>query len=172
MSTAPRFIVSTKDLPPAERAVFLESSFFSRNGPGAKLPTPTDVRARSEIQNPGVQQRTYRIPPVRYEELGLIVKFGSTPRVTVDEGQCLWALRHALLTKFPVPVSEVYGWTHDDSQVFIYMELVQGVTLEQRWESLNEVEREGVCQQLRVMLSEVRNVRHATSEFFLGMMTL
>lgn len=168
MPTAPRFIAS-KELPPAERAAFLESSFFSRNGPGAELPSPTDVRARSAIQNPGAQQRTYRIPPVRYEELGLIVKFGRAPRVTVDEGQCLWALRHALPE---VPVPEVYGWTHDDDQVFIYMELVQGVSLEQRWESLNEVEREGVCQQLRVMLSELRKVRHATGEFFLGMMSL
>ncbi|KAK4129880.1 kinase-like protein [Trichocladium antarcticum] len=165
MSTAPRFIVSTKELPPAERAAFLESSFFSRNGPGAELPSPTDVRARSAIQNPGAQQRTYRIPPVRYEELGLIVKFGRAPRVTVEEGQCLWALRHALPE---VPVPEVYGWTHDDDQVFIYMELVQGVSLEQRWESLNEVEREGVCQQLLVMLSELRKVQHATGEFFLG----
>lgn len=152
--------------PPAERAIFLESSFFSRKGPGAELPSPTDVRARSAIQNPGAQQRTYRIPPVRYEELGLIVKFGRAPRVTVDEGQCLWALRRALPE---VPVPEVYGWTHDGDQVFIFMELVQGVSLDQRWESLSEVEREGVCQELRAMLSEPRRVRHAPSESLLGM---
>lgn len=169
MSTAPRFIVSTKEFPPAERAVFLESSFFSRNGPGAELPSLADVRARSDIQNS--QKMKYRIPPVRYEELGLIVKFGRAPQVRVDEGQCLWALRHAL-PKVPVPTPKVYGWTHDHGQVFIYMELVHGVTLAQRWGSLNEIERESICQQLRVMLSELRKVRHATSEFFLGMMTL
>ncbi|EAQ90210.1 hypothetical protein CHGG_02145 [Chaetomium globosum CBS 148.51] len=138
MSTAPRFIVSTKEFPPAERAVFLESSFFSRNGPGAELPSPADVRARSDIQNS--QKMKYRIPPVRYEELGLIVKFGRAPQVRVDEGQCLWALRHAL-PKVPVPTPKVYGWTHDHGQVFIYMELVHGVTLAQRWGSLNEIER-------------------------------
>ncbi|KAK4043323.1 hypothetical protein C8A01DRAFT_32643 [Parachaetomium inaequale] len=149
MSTTLRLTVSTKELPPAERAIFLESSFFSRNGPGAALPSPSDVRARTDIQNPGKQQRTYRIPPVRDEELGLIVKFGRAPHVTVDEGQCLWALRRAL-PEVRIP------------------ELVQGATLEQRWGSLNEAEREGVCQQLRGMLSELRNVRHALGEFFIG----
>jgi hypothetical protein len=166
MSTTPRFPISTKDFPPAERASFFESSFFSRNGPDAALPSPTDVRARSDIQDPGKQQRTYRIPPVRYDELGLIVKFGRAPHVAVDEGQCLWALRRALPV---VPVPEVYGWTHDGGQVFIFMELVPGVTLEQRWGSLNEVEREGVCQQLRGVLSELREVRHAPGKFFIGM---
>jgi hypothetical protein len=166
MSTTPRFPISTKDFPPAERASFFESSFFSRNGPDAALPSPTDVRARSDIQDPGKQQRTYRILPVRYDELGLIVKFGHAPHVAVDEGQCLWALRRALPV---VPVPEVYGWTHDGGQVFIFMELVPGVTLEQRWGSLNEVEREGVCQQLRGVLSELREVRHAPGEFFIGM---
>jgi aminoglycoside phosphotransferase len=160
-------MVSSTELPPAERAVFLESSFFSRNGPGAELPSPADVRARSAVQNPGAQQTTYRIPPVRYEELGLIVKFGSAPRVTVDEGQCLWALRRALPDVLPVP--EVYGWTHDGGQVFIFMELVRGVSLERRWESLSEVDREGVCRQLREMISGLRELRHAPGEFFIGM---
>jgi hypothetical protein len=68
----------------------------------------------------------------------------------VDEGQCLWALRRTL-PELPIP--EVYGWTHDGDQVFIYMELVQGATLEQRWESLDLAEREGVCGQLRGMLA-------------------
>ncbi|KAK3290383.1 kinase-like domain-containing protein [Chaetomium fimeti] len=165
MSTAPPFPFSTKELPPTDQAIFFESSFFSRNGPGAELPTPADIRARSNIQDPGVRHEASRIPPVRYEELGLIVKFGGPPCVTVDEGQCLWALRHALPQ---VPVPEIYGWTHDGGQVFIYMELVPGATLEQRWDSLNEAEREGICEQLRTILSELRNVRHGPGEFFVG----
>ena len=67
----------------------------------------------------------------------LIVKFGF--EVSIAEGQCLWALRRLLRDHVPVP--EVYGWRQDGEQVFIYMELVAGVTLEERWESLSSEER-------------------------------
>lgn len=93
-------------------------------------------------------------------------KFGGAPGVTVAEGQCLWALRHALPN---FPVSEIYGWTHDDGEVFIFMELVQGVTLEDRWVALDRTERTGICTQLRSLLAVLRSLRHAPDDgFFLG----
>ncbi|KAK3938006.1 kinase-like domain-containing protein [Diplogelasinospora grovesii] len=157
--------ISTQMLPPAELGTFLESSFFSRNGAGAELPSPANVRARGAVQDPTSQGRNFAFRPVRYEELGLVVKFGRPPEMTVAEGQCLWAL-HRILPNVPVP--EVYGWTHDDGQVFIYMELVQGATLEQRWEYLDRAERVEICEQLRVMILELRKLRHAPGKFFLG----
>ncbi|KKZ62391.1 hypothetical protein EMCG_03218 [[Emmonsia] crescens] len=48
------------------------------------------------------------------------------------------------------------------------MELVQGVTLEQRWESLDRAQRVEICEQLRVLIQEVRKLQHAPGEFFLG----
>ncbi|KAM7212945.1 phosphotransferase enzyme family protein [Rhypophila decipiens] len=155
--------ISSKSLPSAESANFTDSSFLSRNGPGAQLPSPADVRARSTTQPKWTRRYTQ---PVRFEELGLVVKFGSAPMVTVAEGQCLWALRHAL-PNFPVP--EIYGWTHDGGEVFIFMELVQDVTLEDRWDDLDRTERTGICTQLRSLLAVLRSLRHAPDDgLFLG----
>ena len=39
-----------------------------------------------------------------------------------------------------VPVPEVFGWVEDGDQVFIYMSLIKGEILEQRWGVLNEEE--------------------------------
>ncbi|EEP79187.1 predicted protein [Uncinocarpus reesii 1704] len=156
--------ISSQALPPAESATFLKSSFFSRNGPGAELPSPANVREQGAVQDPASKGRDFGFQPVRYEQLGLIVKYGRAPQVTVAEGQSLWALRRVLPA---VPVPEVYGWTHDNGQVFIYMELVKGVTLEQRWEFLDQTERVEICEQLRVIILELRKVRHAPGDFFL-----
>lgn len=157
--------VSTKDLPRVDSATFTDSSFFSRNGSDATLPCPADVRERCLLQDPTSKDRNFSFPPVRYEDLGLIVKFGKFPEVTVAEGQCLWALRRALPA---VPVPEVYGWTHDDSQTFIYMELVSGETLEEQWGQLNPTSRVDICKQLSALVTELRRLRHAPGEFFLG----
>lgn len=157
--------ISTHSLPPAESATFLKSSFFSHNGPEIELPSPASVREQATIQDPTSKDRDFRFQPVRYEQLGLIVKYGRSPHVTVAEGQALWALRRVLPA---IPVPEVYGWTHDNGQVFIYMELVKGATLEERWEFLDRAERVEICEQLRVMILELRKLRHAPGEFFLG----
>ena len=63
--------------------------------------------------------------PVRFEELGHIVKFG--PRVTTEEAPCLWATRRVLYGILPVP--EVYGWRVNGHEVSIYLELIHGKTL-------------------------------------------
>ncbi|EGE05001.1 phosphotransferase enzyme family protein [Trichophyton equinum CBS 127.97] len=158
--------ISSRTLPSVESATFLESSFFSRNSPEAALPSPANVREQSAIQNPTSHVGgDYGFKPVRYEHLGLIVKFGRAPEVTVAEGQLLWALRRTLPT---VPVPEVYGWTHDNGQVFIYMELIKGVTLEQRWQYLGPAERVAICEQLRDIILDYRRLRHAPGDFFLG----
>jgi aminoglycoside phosphotransferase len=51
-----------------------------------------------------------------------------------------------------VPAPEVYGWREDDGQVFIYMELVNGITLEKSWDNTNKEDRIAVCHQLRRMV--------------------
>ena len=85
--------------------------------------------------------------------------------MTAAEGQCLWALRRFLPS---VPVPEVYGWTHDGGQAFIYMELVQGLTLEKQWDHIDSTGRDDICQQLSAIVAELRKLRHSPGEFFLG----
>jgi hypothetical protein len=99
---------------------FLDSSFFATK-PGQKsLPTPTEVTTRSkDIKS------TPRPAPVKFENLNLIVKFGS--RVVVEEALCLRMLQKILSDKVPVP--EVYGWKVEGHYVFIYMELIRGESL-------------------------------------------
>lgn len=52
-----------------------------------------------------------------------------------------------------MPVPEVYGWLHDGRQAFIYMELVEGTTLEESWDDLTEGERTSVCGELHDLVT-------------------
>jgi hypothetical protein len=83
------------------------------------------------------------------EHLNLLVKFG--PHVTVAEAQCLWFIRRTFGDIVPVP--EIYGWRTDGLEVFLYMQLIRGVTLKQRWDYLSVAERTSVCGQLCGMIS-------------------
>lgn len=147
--------ISVRMLPSGSSVVFKESTYFLRNGPEISLPLPAEVRAH---------QLPVQYGPVQFESLNLLVKYGK--EITIAEGQCLWALRRFLPSQVPVP--EVYGWCEDNGEVFIYMELVKGVTLEKRWESLSKHERKIVCDQLRAMLLALRNLQQDPKDQFLG----
>ena len=138
---------------------FLESSFFRNGGPSRSLPTPAEVRALS-APNRTLPQPT----PVRFEELNLLVKFG--PHVTPTEAQCLWMIRKELQGQVPVP--EVYGWRIDGAETFIYMQLVQGDTLRDRWDSLSYSDKTAVCQQLRQITISLRQLEQDQDELFIG----
>lgn len=164
------FVFSTKTLPSGPSVTFKDSSFFLRNGHDAVLPSPSEVLAQSLEQSPeqGPPDQHWRIrPPVYYEDLGLLVKYGYDPKVTVAEGQCLWALRQAALPHVPVP--EIYGWTKDEHYTYLYMELVVNATpLDKLWDSLSRAERVHICAQLRSMLNELRSVGRDPDEHFVG----
>lgn len=103
--------------------------------------------------------------PVRFEELGLIIKFG--PHVTVEEALCIWAIRRVLHTHVPVP--EVYGWRVDGPEVFIYMELIRGDTLKDRWDALSDDEKTSICDQLRKITTSFRGLEQDPQDAFIGM---
>ncbi|KAF4993412.1 hypothetical protein FGRMN_6499 [Fusarium graminum] len=151
-------------LPSGPTVAFRESSFFSQNNPDVVLPSPREVLAKSESQEPNFHHRSYH-RPVIFESLGLVVKFGKEPSVSIAEGQCLWALRRCLPS---VPVPEIYGWTEEDDQIFLYIQLLQGATLEKRWETLCDDERVSVCGQLRDMISDLRQLKQEPEDQFLG----
>lgn len=156
--------ISTKSLPSGSCVTFGSSSFFLRNGQNAAFPTFSEIFATSATQAPSFQRCKHR-PPVRFEELGLLVKFGSEPVVSIAEGQCLWALQHALPS---VPVPEIYGWARDGDLTYLFMELVSGITLENIWSALSRPERTQICTELRYMLKELRSLRQEPGQQFVG----
>ncbi|KAK6853770.1 hypothetical protein PG995_010582 [Apiospora arundinis] len=159
-----RRIISAKSLPSGSSVTFRDSSYFSRNGPNAVFPTPSEVLAQSALQAPSKQRRAQR-PPVYFEELGLIVKYGKEPKVNIAEAQCLWALKQAAPQ---IPVPEIYGWTQDTDYTYLFIELVHGVTLEKIWDSLPRPGRLKFCGQLRSILTELRALQQEPDNRFLG----
>lgn len=152
----------TPDMLPSDKNIeFKQSSFFSRY---SALPSPADVRAAA-----GRAHRHQR-DPTFFPHIGLLVKWGCSN--SIAEGQCLWALRHILPGMVPVP--EVYGW-HTDvgpegyEEVFIYMELIRGVTLEDRWPNLSIEDKLAISIQLRDILARMRRIRQDPNDSYLGM---
>ncbi|KFZ25047.1 hypothetical protein V502_00471 [Pseudogymnoascus sp. VKM F-4520 (FW-2644)] len=143
-------------LPLGDSVSFEDSTFFMKGN--AQLPTPAEIRSAA-----GANYRRGRPPPVLIPSLNLIVKYGS--EITVEEGQCLWAIRHTLSS---IPVPEVYGWRRDNDEMFIYMELVDGITLEQAWPDLDLEEKLDICNQLRPMLEDLRGLQQDPSDTFIG----
>lgn len=152
-------ILSTQQLPEAKYDMeFLDSSFFRDRNPNQRLPTPAEVRALSVGDK-------LKPPPVIFEHLDLLVKFG--PRVTVAEGQCLWIIKRILRDVVPVP--EVYGWKVDGSEVFVYMQYSRGQRLKDRWESLSITEKTEICNQLGDIMRALRQVSQSPRDQFIGM---
>jgi hypothetical protein len=143
-------------LPSADNISFMDSSFFVRAD--AHLPTPAEVR-----QVAGTNYRSGRPPPVLYHSLNLLVKYGSA--ITIAEGQCLWAIAQFAPA---VPVPELYGWCRDNCGTFIYMQMVEGITLEQCWPDLSVEERLDVCKQLRDIVGNLRQLRQDPKDQFIG----
>ena len=152
-------------LPSGPDIEFKNASFFARH---SVLPSPEDVCAAAAVQHPGCNVYGERPLPVKFVSLGLIVKFGS--RVHSAEGQCLWAMRHLLPGRVPVP--EIYGWKteHRESQqfVFLYMELVAGITLEAAWPTLSESSKLTVTRDMASILAALRSLRQAPNDQFVG----
>src|SRR5271156_1597323 len=140
---------------------FLDSSFFQLHGPNQRLPAPTEVRALS-----GAGLMHSRPPPVRFENLGLIVKFGY--HVTIYEAQCLRIIKWVFNDEIPVP--EVYAWRVHDGQVFIYMQLIQGQALIDQWGSLSISDKMVICDQLRGIVTSLRSVEQNPDDIFIGML--
>lgn len=160
-------MLSPEILPSGACVTFQASSFFSRNGQNAILPSPHEILAKSAVQHPQFID-CYARPPVRFPELGLLVKFGTQPKVTIAEGQCLWALRRAL-PGFPSP--EIYGWVQYEDLTFLFMELIGGLTLEQRWADLTQSEHKRICEELQILLDKLRQLRQEPEDSFIGTLT-
>ncbi|KAH6952099.1 phosphotransferase enzyme family protein [Fusarium avenaceum] len=161
---APSPTISLASLPSEATEVFKCSSFFSRNN-GYSLPTLLEVLARSAVQNSSEDHEKANPPPVFFESLGLVVKFGRAETVSISEGQNLWAVGR-LLPEVPVP--EIYGWSTENGYVLVYMEVVRGITIEKHWASMTEDEKIGFWDTLKSMVSNLQTLSQDLNDQFLG----
>ena len=126
---------------------FVDSSFFKTAG--RKLPYPQQLGASRE----GI---------TIISEMQLVIKFG--PRVTIDEAVTMWVVRKYLGQQVPVP--ELFGWRVYQKTVFIYMELIPGVTLKERWGDMDLPDKNSICGQLHNMLFSLRQLQQENT--FIG----
>lgn len=143
---------------------FPESSFFKERRASA-LPTPVEIRAINKDSGNLYATNFNRPPPVKIPPLGLVVKYGAD--VTVIEAQTQMKIREQLQGQVPTP--EIFGWSEDGGQVFIYMSLVEGETLEERWSGMNEAERQAVCEELRHFVKIWRALTQDQQDCYIGM---
>lgn len=122
---------------PSQMTLFPESSFF-REKRASALPTPAQIRAINKLSGKADATNFNRPPPVMIPSIGLAVKYGAD--VTVLEALTQVEVREQLQGQVPIP--EVFGWAEDGGQRFIYMSLIQGETLLERWSDLSENENE------------------------------
>lgn len=158
-----RLRIPPSKLPSDESVVFEKSSFFTQPGAPKTLPSLAEVRTAADLQRTKPSDPNCP-PPVRFPSLNLLVKYGL--EITIAEGQCLWAIRNCLSNIVPVP--EVYGWCRDGREVFIYMQLMRGTTLEERWESLTANEKVKICEQLSRMIGALRQLEQEPGDQFVG----
>ncbi|KAF7863226.1 hypothetical protein EAF04_007308 [Stromatinia cepivora] len=143
--------------------IFPESSFFKENR-APTLPTPAEVRALNEKS--GNIRATYfnRPPPVIISSLGLVVKYGGD--ITAIEAQTQMVVRERLQGKVTVP--EVFGWAEDNRQGFIYMSLIEGMTLQERWPAMTKDERYTICAELKQMIKALRALEQDSNDRYVG----
>lgn len=146
-------MITLANLPSAETEFFKDSYFFSRGF--AALPTPAEVLTEKH-------DRVGSKRLVLFHSLGVAVKYGF---MSIAEGQCLWAIRRYLPD---VLVPEVYGWQRDGRLLFLYMELIDGVPLQDRWSFLSEQERGEVCDQMARMMQSLRALAQDPADPFVG----
>lgn len=167
-----RVQVTQSKIPSSPSFVVEESSFFRK---WDRLPSPTEVQARAKTQQAaGVYPDPRRIdsmaapyvrpPPAVFEEMGLFVKWGSS--VQLSEAQCLYAVRQFL--KGDVPVPEVYGWRTDEDEKYIYMEYVNGISLEQAWSIMGHDDKAAICRELRTVYQRLRQLEQESEHPFIG----
>ena len=142
---------------------FRDTSYFKVASPAIPvppLPPPAAVLAERPHAHSAV---------VRYEHLGLLVKFGLPHKVRVEEAQALQALRRA----FPnneVPVPELYGWKISHGYNFIYMSIIPGQTLRAAWQHISQAEKESIATQLGAIVSALRGILQLPNKGHIGKM--
>ena len=158
---------------PVPRDWVLPASSYLREW--GQLPSPNEVRANAkaqyltgntlssrnafEINQKGPQDRP---PPAVFQDKNLLVKWGAG--VNVSEAHNLFAIGQF----DDIPVPQVFGWCVDGDETFIYMEYLQGQTLEQAWDSMDDTQRISICHELRNIIDALRQIKQDPLNPFIG----
>lgn len=146
---------------------FLDSSFFrSQSGADAcrELPSPQAVleAAGTPWGDKGVW---------RFEELGVLVKFGGPSELRLEEALTLRVINRMLPVN-QVPAPEVFGWKSTDNpgcrSNFIYMSLLPGQTLRDEWDALSHEDKTSVSHQLAAIVNCLRSVQQSPANQAIG----
>lgn len=137
---------------------FEHMEHFNCDRPSRLFPSPAEVRV-----NPLLRE-TLGSCPTKFNSLNILVKHGEN--IIASEAHCLQALRRLLPNEVSVP--KVYGLCEDGGEVFIYMELIRGVTLESQWGSLSDQTKKEVSKQLRTIVKGLSSLQQDPSDQFLG----
>ncbi|KAI5302058.1 hypothetical protein KEM56_001077, partial [Ascosphaera pollenicola] len=150
-------------IPSGNNEMFKDTAFF-RKFDVEDLPQPCEIRKLRK-------RKIY--PPVheyaRFPSLGLIVKYGTW--VQILEGQNMWLL-DKVFNDGSVP--EVYGWRTYGDEVYIYMELIDGVPLSTIWDKLYKHEKRSLARELQEMFERLRRLQQPPTESgvpFIGTIT-
>ncbi|ORY09386.1 phosphotransferase enzyme family protein [Clohesyomyces aquaticus] len=165
--------ISSLSVPLDENFDVCSSSFFQRF---KQLPSPDEVRSHARDQylagtNWGNNRRRVvtgynaRPAPSVFKSMGVFVKWGSDMRIA--EGQTLYAIRHHLKKK-TITVPEIYGWRTDQGEVFLYMEVISGRTLEQAWQEMDASNRLRICSELRTSFDDLRKFQKSAVGKYIG----
>jgi aminoglycoside phosphotransferase len=105
---------------------------------------------------------------VPFPALGTSETGGVFAQLTsLSEAQTLYVVRRFLSKRVPVP--EVYAFVDDDDLLsFLYMKLVQGVTICECWADLSDETKMDVCAQLKPMMHALRELEREPSDSFIG----
>ena len=149
------------DLPDASQShmEFKDTAWFRTHGLTRSFPSFDEVRAQTQASGP-----FYSRPVAKFEELDLVVKSG--PHVTISEAVSLRAIKQMFSDQVPVP--EIYGWSVDGQHVFIYMQLIRGPTLLERWTEMSQMDKQSVCGHLQAIIQALRSTKQDSSSQFTG----
>ncbi|OHE99946.1 phosphotransferase enzyme family protein [Colletotrichum orchidophilum] len=113
---------------PGQMKIFPESSFLKqRRAP--RLPAPAKVRAYNE-ESDIIRTTSFDRPlPIIFLSLGLLINYGNN-----------FTILKTLTQKI----------------VSLYISLIEGVTLQERWCNKNEDERRAICKELKKMAKALR----------------
>lgn len=162
-TNAQSVILSPVALPMQDNVDFCDTAFF-QTSQNARLPTPEEIRRRNQHLHPDLSPNYQRPPLVSFADLKMIVKYGRD--ITIEEGQCYWFMQRYMGQSVPGP--EIYGWRYDGKETFLYLELIEGDTLDSVWDSLSESSRLKLCAELRGIVHSWRQLARGPSEEFVG----
>ncbi|RAH54992.1 phosphotransferase family protein [Aspergillus piperis CBS 112811] len=143
--------------------IFPESSFF-QEGRAPALPSLAEVRDLN-LKTGNVAATNLNYPPsVIIPSLGVVIKYGLS--VSIVEAQTQIMVREESQGRIPVP--EIFGWIEDNGQTFIYMSLIEGDTLADRWGGLSDDEKQAICEELHHYVKLLRTLEQDPRDKYIG----